>query len=278
MTIETVAGFPTAIRHWNRGGDRTVLALHCSLAHAGAWSGLVERLAGVDVTAPDLPGHGNSGDWTGDGEGDGEGGPDLHALATRIAIQLAERAGRPVDLFGHSFGGTVALRVAVERPDLVRSLMLVEPVLFAAARGAPEWPAFRDGQDPIDRAFAAGDRAQAAALFHTMWGTGGTLDRLPARQRDYIVARMGLISALDAVLMQDAAGLLAPGRLEALTVPVLLAEGGESPAIIGAIQRELARRLPQVRRITVPGAGHMLPLTHAALLAPEVQAHLGATV
>jgi pimeloyl-ACP methyl ester carboxylesterase len=116
-------------RTWARGGDRPVLALHCSLAHAGAWSGLVEGLSGVTVTAIDQIGHGKAEAW--------DGKTDLHGAATAAAVLMAERLGQgqPIDLMGHSFGGTVALRMALTRPDLVRSLTLVEPVIFAAARG-----------------------------------------------------------------------------------------------------------------------------------------------
>ncbi len=270
MTAQSVAGHPTALRVWERGGARPVLALHCSLAHGGAWTGLAERLSGVTVAAPDLPGHGASADWDGTG--------DYHDLTTRIAVALAERLGQggPVDVIGHSFGGSVALRLALERPDLVRSLTLVEPVVFAAAGGAPEWPGFRAEQDRIDACFTAGRPEEAAALFHALWGTGTPLDRLPERARNYITDRIGLVAALDPVVMGDAPGLLAPGRLESLDIPVLLAEGTESPPVVAAIQRELARRLARPRRIRITGAGHMLPLTHSGVLAPEVQAHLDA--
>ena len=100
-------------RVWARGGARPVLALHCSLAHAGAWAGLAEALQGVTVTAIDQIGHGRAADW--------DESSDLHAQATAAAVTMAESIGDggPVDLFGHSFGGTVALRVALERPDLV---------------------------------------------------------------------------------------------------------------------------------------------------------------
>ena len=39
----------------------------------------------------------------------------------------------PIDVIGHSFGATVALRLAVEQPEKVRSLTLIEPVFFAVA-------------------------------------------------------------------------------------------------------------------------------------------------
>jgi pimeloyl-ACP methyl ester carboxylesterase len=55
---------------------------------------------------------------------------------------------------------------------------------------------------------------------------------------------------------------------------VLLVEGAESPPIIDAVQEELARRLPQARRLIVPGAGHMVPITHPDIVARAVQAHL----
>ncbi|MBC7676775.1 MAG: alpha/beta fold hydrolase, partial [Rhodoferax sp.] len=128
-----------AFRVWDKGGARPVLALHCSLAHAGAWSGLVDHLSGVTVTALDQPGHGRAADW--------DGVTDLHGLTTRLSIEMAEAMGGgiPIDVIGHSFGATVALRMALERPDLVRSLVLIEPPLFAAARagGSPAFALFK---------------------------------------------------------------------------------------------------------------------------------------
>lgn len=269
MEHRILAGHDIALRRWDRGGIRPVLALHCSLAHGGAWAGLAERLAGIDMIAPDLPGHGESADWQGD---------DLHGLTTRIAIQLATdmaaQAGMPVDLFGHSFGGTVALRVALERPDLVRSLMLAEPVVFAAARDTSVWQDFTRAQQMVGEAMRACQPEQAAALFHGLWGTGIPLDRLPERQRRYIIDRMRLVSVLDPDLVDDRRGLLSPGGLERLAVPVLLAEGADSPPIVGAINGALAARLPSAHRARIDGARHMMPLTHAAQLAPFVQAHL----
>ena len=258
-------------RVWHRGGDRAVLALHCSLAHAGAWAGLAAALTGVTITATDQIGHGRAADW--------DGVSDMHAMATNDAIAMADAMGGPVDFIGHSFGGTVALRVALERPDLVRSLTLIEPVIFAAARAA-EHPAYRPFR-AAHLAFAdlvrTGQRTKAAALFHKDWGNGVNFEDLPAKTGAYMEERIHFIVMQNPVLLDDTAGLLRYMGLESLGIPVLLLDGIESPPIIAAVHDELARRLPQVQRVTLQGAGHMLPITHAAAVAPLVQAHLAAS-
>jgi lipase len=262
---EDVATFLPPFRVWNRGGDRPVLALHCSLAHAGAWAGLAEALQGVTVTAIDQIGHGRAPDW--------DGNSDLHGDATRAAIAMATEigSGAPMDLLGHSFGATVCLRIALERPDLVRSLTLVEPVIFAAARAAGDaaYPPFRQRHERLATLLAANRRQEAAEDFHGYWGTGEPFGDLSPRMRAYILDRMHLIAAQNPVLLDDAAGLLRYLGLESIGVPVLLIEGGESPPIINAVHSELARRLSQVTRLVVPGAGHMVPITHAATIAPD---------
>ena len=67
-------------RHWDRGGKRPLLALHCSLAHAGAYSGLAAALHGVTLTALDFIGHGKARDW--DGVEDYHGAATAEAAAT----------------------------------------------------------------------------------------------------------------------------------------------------------------------------------------------------
>ena len=259
-------------RVWHRDGARPVLALHCSLAHAGAWAGLAAALNGVTITATDAPGHGRAPDW--------QPGGDMHAVATAQSVAMAESLGQasPIDLIGHSFGGTVALRIAVERPDLVRSLTLVEPVIFAAARAvdAAVFADFRDAHLGFATLVEAGDHTAAAALFHSHWGSGEPFAALPERTRAYMVARIPLIVAQNPTLLDDAARMLRPGGLEAIRVPVLLIEGADSPAIIDAVHRALALRLPQAMRLVVPNAGHMVAISHAAEIAQAVQAHLDA--
>ncbi|MGL5010905.1 MAG: alpha/beta fold hydrolase, partial [Paracoccaceae bacterium] len=99
----------------------------------------------------------------------------------------------------------------------------------------------------------------------------------PPGLQAYMTARINLIPAQIDVLMDDAAGLLSYMRLESLGIPVLLLEGAESPPIIAAIQTELARRLPQATRTTIPGAGHMLPITHRTEVSAAIAAHLHGT-
>ena len=264
-----VTGAP-AFRVWDKGGTRPVLALHCSLAHAGAWSGVADHLSGVTVTALDQPGHGRAPDW--------DGVTDLHGLTTRQSIEMAEAIGQgaAVDVIGHSFGATVGLRIALERPDLVRSLVLVEPPLFAAARAgeSPVFAPFRAEHLAVAQALAEGRRADAASMFHQAWGNGAVFADLPARQQQYMIDRIHFIAAQNPVLLEDTAGLLHHMGLESIGVPVLLVEGSASPAIVGAVQNELARRLPQVTRLVVPGAGHMVPITHVDQVAKALMAHL----
>jgi pimeloyl-ACP methyl ester carboxylesterase len=69
---------------------------------------------------------------------------------------------------------------------------------------------------------------------------------------------------------------LAPGALEALDRPVLLLEGAESPTVVAEIQAALAARLPRARRVVLPGAGHMAPMTHPEAVARVLSAHLAA--
>ena len=257
-------------RVWHKGGVRPILALHCSLAHSGAWSGLVDHLSGVTVTALDQPGHGRAADW--------DRVSDLHGLSSRASIEMAESlgGGAPIDIIGHSFGATIGLRMALERPDLVRSLVLIEPPLFAAARaaGSDVFADFRAQHLAVATALADGQPEKAAAIFHAGWGNGTDFASLPERQRRYMADRIHIIAAQNPYLLEDEAGLLRYMGLESIGVAVLMVEGAASLPIVAAVQNELARRLPQVTRLVVAGAGHMVPITHPGEVASAVMAHL----
>ncbi|WP_254695746.1 alpha/beta fold hydrolase [Leisingera sp. NJS204] len=236
-------------------GPRNVLAVHCSLAHSGAWRRLAGEMAGdITLTAFDMLSHGRSPDW------DGTGNYQLLNVDAGLAL-LSE----PADLIGHSFGATVALRMAMARPHLVRSLTLIEPVLFAVAKSdAPAaFATLEAASRPIDAAWAAGDLALMARLFNRMWGPGEPKwADLPEQTRAAMIRAIPVVPACHPTLFDDENGTLSPGALDPVAMPVLLLHGSESPGVIGEIVRGFSRRLANAGAGSVPGAGHMLPVTH----------------
>lgn len=264
MPLDQRGGVPT---HWMQFGQgpRPALLLHCSLGHSGGWAGMARGVGDLlTMTAFDLPGHGRSADW--------DGVTDLQTQSMEMALDFLDPA-QPMDLIGHSFGGTIALRIAVERPELVRRLVLIEPVFFAVALAdSPAMKAVSDAQmAPYYAALDAGDRMEATRVFTGFWGDGRAWERIPEPQRAAMAARIHLIRAGAPQIYDDLAGLLSPGRLESVAHPALLIEGAASPASVTAINTALAARLRDTRRATVAGAGHMAPITHPEAVAALVR-------
>ena len=236
-------------------GARNVLAIHCGLAHSGAWRGIAEQLGDeASFTVFDLLSHGRSPDWDGQG--------DYQDRNVEIGLDLLQG---PADLVGHSFGATVALRLAAARPGLVRSLTMIEPVFFAVAiaDGSPAVAAMTDEEAPFRAAWAAGDTTLAARLFNRLWGPGEPKwPDLPEAARAGMTRSIHIIPAARPALHDDRPGLLKPGVLDRLCMPVLLIEGAETHPVILDVTRGLARRLADAAVVRVEGAGHMAPVTH----------------
>jgi lipase len=252
--------------HWQcfGSGARKAVALHCSLAHLGAWKGMFGHLEEpLSMTAFDLPGHGKSANW--------DGGEDYTALCARVAKGFIEG---PVDLIGHSGGAVAALQIALEMPEMIRTLTLIEPVLFAAARGFDEFDAFQFAMAQYRAALAADQRMLATEKFTEIWGTGTPWAEIDERSRQYMADRIHLIEAGMPALADDNFGILAEDRLEGLAMPVMIIIGTACPPIIPRIAEVIAARLPDVGLAEVPGAGHLLPVTHPAQVAGLIDVNL----
>ncbi|MCW8843760.1 MAG: alpha/beta hydrolase [Rhodobacteraceae bacterium] len=260
MTIHRTGAQALYARHYGTG-PRKALALHCSLAHSGAWRGVADRLSDtLSITALDLPGHGQSPAWSGDGD-----------LVLETLEAVLPFVTEPVDLIGHSFGGVLSLLIALERPEMVRSLSLFEPVLMAVSREEDheehKWN--QALMDKIDANIAAGEPDKGARAFLRVWGDGRPWDKLPDDLRESATRLIPFISASQPMLADDAAGIIP--RLGSIDIPCVLMRGETSPDLMRVVQNGLAAKMPRARRVCIAGAGHMGPITHPAEVATEIR-------
>jgi pimeloyl-ACP methyl ester carboxylesterase len=106
-------------------GERSLLLLHGWADSRAIWRLTIDALAQERrVFAPDLPGHGDS---------PLNGAVAMRAMAERVAAFCDARGAGEFAVLGHSMGGNVALELALQRPDLVRRLVLVAPAVHGGA-------------------------------------------------------------------------------------------------------------------------------------------------
>lgn len=240
----------------------TIYCLHCSAGTPNQWRPLADRVGSeARLFAPALVGYDPAEPW------DTTRPPSLDDEARRIENLLASVPGQ-VDLVGHSFGGAVALRVALRRPARIRRLAVYEPALFSLLASSPDDRAALAGivsvASAIRDAVEADRLAGAAGRFVDYWSGEGNRAGLDARRRALVESRMAKVTAEFDALFGDQAPLPAYARLR---LPVFWIEGGRSPLPVHAVRRRLLPVLPDTRIVRLPDAGHMGPLTRAAEVA-----------
>ena len=249
-----------------------VIALHCSGAGAGQWRSLGETLGGgYEVLAPEHYGCESTGPWT---------GRHAFTLADEAAraIELIDMSGEQVHLAGHSYGGGVALHVALARPDRIASMALYEPSAFHLLRqmggaGAAAWAEITGVAQRLGEAVAAGDYRAGIAGFVDYWNGPGAWNALPAERQDALI-RWAPKGPLDFhALFHEATPLYA---YRALKFPVLILRGERAPTPTRVIAEGLSEQLSDSRLTVVGGAGHMGPLTHASEVSALIAGHIGA--
>lgn len=248
----------------------SVVCLHSSGASGRQWRALVaDGGAAWQWHTPDFLGHGSRPAWP-------EGLPnELSVEAAGVLAGLPFDEGQRFDLVGHSYGGAVALQVALLQPQRVRSLTLYEPVAFGVLpQQQPEWLEAHEVAAAVGAALDRGDLDDAARGFVGYWQGRDVWPELDAAQRARLAEPMPTIRRHFEAL---SAARWTPAQLAALQMPVQLICGSATRDSARRVALTLAEQLPQARLAWLEGGQHLAPITDAARVNALVLEHLRAT-
>ena len=227
-----------------------MVLLHAGVADRTMWSEHLPPIAaaGYRAVAIDLPGFGEAVPV-------GESAPWSDVLQTMDALGV-----RRAVIVGNSFGGGVALSVAVTEPERVCALVLVS----ARPPGAQPSPELAAAWEAEQAAMESGDLDAAVEAVLDAW----TLPGAPAALRDRVARMQRRAFELEANLESTGEGPdpveADPAALARLAMPALVAAGEFDMPDFRVGAEQLTRQLCDARHVVIPEAGHLAPLEQPA--------------
>ncbi len=194
-------------------------------------------------------------DWRGFGDTPHVPGPFSYA-ADVLQITAALRLERAT-LMGCSFGGSTAIRIAIEHPERVERLVLVGSGFPGYDGGNP--PPVEELFRQVDTAIASGATLQALTLLQRLWLVGPRRDPADVDPA-YLTRARELLARIDrpdngAESLDD--GWSAVDRFPSLPMPTLLVVGDEDVPEIMRAAEQMHRLLPSARYAIIEGAAHL---------------------
>jgi 3-oxoadipate enol-lactonase len=245
-----------SLYHEVAGEGEPLVLLHAGVGDSRMWDGQWEAFAaGYRTMRCDLRGWGRSPIEPGRFSN----ARDVSELCARLGIERGA-------FVGISMGGTAALELALERPELVSALVLV-------GSGLPghDWSdAVQAIQAEEDDALTRGDVDAAIDANLRLWLAGPRrgLDDVDPEARSLVaeMLRQAIANWLPVLesAEEDRFADDVSGRLGEIACPVLVLVGEEDVEDMHGIAKRLAREIPGARHATIPNAAHLPQLERPA--------------
>ncbi|MFC1698571.1 alpha/beta fold hydrolase [Candidatus Omnitrophota bacterium] len=258
---ETIAILPCS------EGEHTFIAIHGATTtnHLMRWENLWSK---GEVILAGLPGHGEVPQygrshylqWT-----------PQHFIDVGVATVKKYSQGRAVTLIGHSFGGGVALGVALEAPELVERLIVVDPVVWPKLGGLDAVVMFMCSAPPVGRLlinsivwytkrslseYSKGFEAFVSKSNVKTFCASPKVKKVLARSYTPYVKTPGYTFS-EIYMVMKKFDLRSQLKDNPFRIPTLIIHGDQDPSVPLMQAEWLAKALPDADLVVLPDTGHL---------------------
>lgn len=244
-------------------GATPIVMLHAGVADRRSWREVAGALADLGtIVAYDRRGFGET--------------PVAEAPFSHLddLVAVIETLGaRPAWLVGSSMGGSLALDCALAHPRLVAGLVLLAPGVSGAPEDAPLDPATEALWQRVEAALAEGDLTSANRFETWLWldGPGAPEGRVGSDARELALAMNAIVLAAGEVEHAGTSGVCAHPRVGEVQARTTIVVGELDVPLIVEAGRELARRIPHARLLSLPARAHLPYLEDPAQIATAIR-------
>ena len=259
------------ISYGEAGEGPVLVLLHAAGSTGAQWRGVLAELDDKYHTiTPDGWGHGKSSFWP---------DPDtlLHDDQADLVKRILDEVGvERFDLIGHSYGGGTAIRFVLEHPEMVRSLVLIEPMVACLLRELGETDALAELEGIQDdfRERLAKDGPEAAWQgFLDFRNEPGTWVGYAEKTRQNFIRRT---PAQLANFNANANNRTTQAEVRSIDKSTLVIRGVDTSLYDMRMSEIVTETIPGAEFLILEDAGHMSPLTHPERVTREILRHIGA--
>lgn len=179
-----------------------------------------------------------------------------HRADAEALIEALDAA--PAVLVGYSGGAMVALPLALERPDLVSSLVLLDPAFDLKRCRTAGFIKAVLGAQLRRRLFGERRGAEHWMRYVASYSTGGSAyDQVSPQRRERL---LGNASGVFDDYASGTGGDVDASRLANLSVPIAIIDAALSPPFLRRSCANLTQLLPQAKTVTLEHSGHYVSL------------------
>lgn len=255
-TVKYMAVNGAGLAYVEQGRGTAVVFVHGGAGDYRSWETQRERLSGKYRTISYTPRYFGTEPW-------GTDWPkfSVQTHADDLAAFIRGLGAGPVHLVARSYGGHIALNVALRSPDLVKSAFVFEPIVPSYVTDAEELKAL--GADaavmfpPIMQAVQSGDNPEAVRrLIDAVGEQAGYFNALPQRTQALM---LDSARTMPLIVSAPPPPPISCAQLAQIAAPVVIARGELSRPVHRVVADGAGRCLPPGRLLVIPKTKHMWP-------------------